>query len=810
MEVQKHLRERAECLAQLIAPIVGAILCLGAVASVQAGTFSAASLLPYAEAPQTRSIYQALERKRCAVAAGLLQRTRKKLNVALRQAVRLSVGLCWREKQQGAKARKLLLPLAHKRYLLWDYVTMWVGDTYKAENQAQAAILQYLKVPKGSLLYPEARLRAANMQLEVGQAAQALKSIQGMPKDSTQSAHWWVAAKAARALKTKKGREEASRWAVRIWVKAPASGEADSVKTWVRRRWIRLRLTKAQRIHRAMKLNRHFQYRETFRTLRGLRLSRKAPRALRCRLQYAHGFAWFRRRKYSRAARYLRRARRLCRGDKRLDIRSLYYLGHAYRRRGRWRTATPIFRELARRFSKHYLADDAIFLIADSADRRGLKKLAQRYYNELMRRFPKGDMSRSARWRLAYQAYRYKKWGQAKRLLRNIYRNFPSDKYAPAALYYAAQTQAAQGHGRRNKAKVIKLYTKLVQDYPLHYYSFLGLTQLRRLQRKRWGLRRCRWKQTSRGLMCVEVPAKAKRWSQTIPWGPVPLRPPTSEELVQLYDGYQTPFLTHPNYIRGVALLRLGLRHEAVVEFSRLRSCKVLKMPKAYRRCGKRGDAGAELLALLFHKAQYYYLADSVFRGRGIIAGHERFQTTTLRSWYLAYPRPFWDVAKRASQRDKVPWPIAYGIMREESTFRPDILSRSNAYGLMQMLVSTARMEARSLRWRRQLQPNELFLPRVNISLGIHHLRRLSRMFKGQVALMAGAYNAGGGRVKKWLRKRGTFRYDKWVEAIGIKQTRHYVRRVSQSYSIYNFLYPSRRQQYWGKLPFVPYQQPRR
>lgn len=778
---------------------------------VQAGSFSAKSIQPYLEAPSARRLRKALRRANCGVAEKHFRGLRKGWSKEQRRGARLLLGLCSMQARTFPKARTWFLPLTQKSYILWDYVILWVGDTYKEESNTQAAVKAYLKVPARSLLYPEARLRAAQMLLEAGKAKQALQSIQRMPGKTTRSSHWWVAAQAARALKTRRGRKEATRWAARIWVKAPVSPEADNVKKWMRRRRIRMRLSKAQRIQRAMKLNRHFQYRETFRTLRGLRLSRKAPKSLRCHLQYALGFAWFRRRRYRRATRYLLRARRACRGDKRLDIRSLYYLGHAYRRRGLWRTASPILRELARRFPSHYLADDAIFMIADSADRRGLKRMAKSHYSELMRRFPKGDMSRSARWRLAYQAYRYRKWKQAKKRFKAIYVKFPKDKYAPAALYYAAKVQAAMGRRRRrNRRKVIKLYTKLVRSYPLHYYSFLALTQLRRLQRKRWRLRRCKWKQTDQGLTCVEIKTKKKRWFKKLPWGPVPLRPPTPKELVQLYNGYSAPFLSHPSYLRGRELLRLGRNVDAVSEFLRLRTCKILKTTKKYRRCGKRGDKGAELLALLFHQAGLYYLADSVFRGRGIIAGRAPFQASTLRSWYLGYPRPFWPIAKRASKRDKVPWPIAYGIMREESTFRPDILSRSNAYGLMQMLVSTARMEARSLRWRRRLRPNELFLPSINISLGIRHLRRLSRRFKGQVPLMAGAYNAGAGRVKKWLKRRGKYPYDKWVEAIGIKQTRHYVRRVSQSYSIYNFLYPSRRQKYWGRIPFTPYKRPRR
>lgn len=776
-------------------------------------TFEANSLEPYLAGDVFRSLRQHVQTTRCVQAQSEAKRLSSQVesDAERRWALQVLLGQCWMKRMQWEKARQTWMLLPLQTYLLRDYIRMWVGDTWRKQKDVKQAIVWYLKINPSSLLYAEARLRAATLLLETGQPKDALKGIQTMPESRTQSAHWWIAVRAATAVKTPAAKKEAVRWATRIWVKAPASGEAEALRGWMRRGMIRLPLSSAQQTARAMRLNQHFLYPMTLQTLRTVRISRKDPKSLRCQFHYARGFAWFRLRKYRSAIPDLTKARLYCRGDKYLDLRTLFFLGQAYRRLGRWRQGAVFFRELAQRFPQHYLADDAIFMIADSADRRGKKAEAQRYYQELLRRFPQGDMSFATRWRLAYQSYRYRQWPQATQQLREIYHNYPKSRHAPAALYYAARSLQEQG-GQQRKQQAVHLYRRLVQNHPLHYYSFLALSRLQKLTRKSWILERCTWQQTGQGLQCVKQTQKKRRnsgWVEVLPWGPVPIAPPTTAQMLQLYSGQSASFLTHPRYLRGRMLYRIGLKGDAANEWSGLISCQALGHTTPRRGgCGKRGDQGAELLGLHFYLTGVYHLTDRVYRGKGIIAGKLPFSTENLRSWYLAYPRPFWSHVEEASQRDKVEWPVVYGIMREESTFRADIQSRSNAYGLMQLLLSTARHAAESIPLQRTIEPADLFLPEYNISLGVRHLRFLHKQFQGQLPLMAGAYNAGSHRVKSWLERFGKYAYDRWVESINIEQTRHYVRRVSQSFAIYHFLYTPAQQRNWKPIPFSPHLPP--
>ncbi|PMU07057.1 lytic murein transglycosylase, partial [Pseudomonas sp. FW305-20] len=70
--------------------------------------------------------------------------------------------------------------------------------------------------------------------------------------------------------------------------------------------------------------------------------------------------------------------------------------------------------------------------------------------------------------------------------------------------------------------------------------------------------------------------------------------------------------------------------------------------------------------------------------------------------------------------------------------------SHSDAFGLMQLLPSTARTMGDVPRRR------DLFQTKLNTELGSQYLRKLLDQFNGNVALALAAYNAGPTRVASW------------------------------------------------------------
>lgn len=79
-------------------------------------------------------------------------------------------------------------------------------------------------------------------------------------------------------------------------------------------------------------------------------------------------------------------------------------------------------------------------------------------------------------------------------------------------------------------------------------------------------------------------------------------------------------------------------------------------------------------------------------------------------------------------------------VISVESGFNTHAVSSKNAQGLMQLIPETAE----------RFQVKDVFDPEENIKGGMAYLRWLLAFFKGDVALVAAAYNAGEGAVEKY------------------------------------------------------------
>jgi soluble lytic murein transglycosylase len=142
----------------------------------------------------------------------------------------------------------------------------------------------------------------------------------------------------------------------------------------------------------------------------------------------------------------------------------------------------------------------------------------------------------------------------------------------------------------------------------------------------------------------------------------------------------------------------------------------------------------------------------------------------------LRYPRPYSDVIAEASKLTQLPSDWILAVMRQESLFRGDAVSRAGARGLMQMLPATATAVER--RWH--LTPPDRDLPfdaTADVQLGAAYLRELLDRYGGQLGLSLAAYNAGPIPVARWLPPK-SMDADIWIENIPYGETRSYVQRV--------------------------------
>ncbi len=142
----------------------------------------------------------------------------------------------------------------------------------------------------------------------------------------------------------------------------------------------------------------------------------------------------------------------------------------------------------------------------------------------------------------------------------------------------------------------------------------------------------------------------------------------------------------------------------------------------------------------------------------------------------LRYPRPYTSEIANASKLTRVPADWILAVMRQESLFRKDAVSRADACGLMQMLPATATLVAR--RWHLPAPHREdLFEPEVAVPLGAAYVRELLDRYDGQLSLGLAAYNAGPAAVARWMPQR-PIDADIWIENIPFTETRSYVQRI--------------------------------
>ena len=150
-----------------------------------------------------------------------------------------------------------------------------------------------------------------------------------------------------------------------------------------------------------------------------------------------------------------------------------------------------------------------------------------------------------------------------------------------------------------------------------------------------------------------------------------------------------------------------------------------------------------------------------------------------------AYPMPAWT----PDGGFKVDKALIFAVVRQESRFNPKAKSWAGARGLMQLMPRTASFVARDRHFHRHGNMRRmLFKPGVNLALGQRYIEILlaDAKIKGDLFLMAAAWNGGPGNLNKWRRKT-EYMNDAlfFIESIPSRETRIFIERVLTNLWIY-------------------------
>jgi soluble lytic murein transglycosylase len=156
-------------------------------------------------------------------------------------------------------------------------------------------------------------------------------------------------------------------------------------------------------------------------------------------------------------------------------------------------------------------------------------------------------------------------------------------------------------------------------------------------------------------------------------------------------------------------------------------------------------------------------------------------------TWAFFYPQNNWGEIKRWSQARGLDIYKVAGLIRQESVFTPRAASPAKAYGLMQLIMPTAKATAKKYGTAMPSSPEDLYNPALNIELGTAYMKDQLAKY-GRIEYMSVAYNAGPGRVPQW---RATLpaEMDEFVEAIPFKETKGYVQGIIRNTAQYRRLY---------------------
>jgi soluble lytic murein transglycosylase len=164
-----------------------------------------------------------------------------------------------------------------------------------------------------------------------------------------------------------------------------------------------------------------------------------------------------------------------------------------------------------------------------------------------------------------------------------------------------------------------------------------------------------------------------------------------------------------------------------------------------------------------------------------------------------AFPHEFVHLIQAQAENRKLDSALVKALIKQESGYHVKAVSSSNALGLMQMIPPTAKEIAGDLKLGQLQLPDALFEPARNIQMGTYYLSRMVSKYQGYVPLALAAYNAGPGRMDRWIRARPSLKDltsirtssaddELWIDEIPYWETSFYVKAILRNQLLYKLL----------------------
>lgn len=457
--------------------------------------------------------------------------------------------------------------------------------------------------------------------------------------------------------------------------------------------------------------------------------------------------------------------------DPAAEAERLYYLAECHRRRSQESAFGEAVQRLGERYPDSPWYEEALLSAGNYSLLKRDVARSESYFRTLYQRFPNGKNAALAHWRVCWWRYRAGDSESARLLFEEHVLRYPQSTQVAAALYWLGRL--AESGPAPNPAIALAYFRKVSEHFPQYFYGTLARQKLAERLANAMPAER----------LANAMPAEARVVPAAAALPALPDRVAAVLAAVPVFRpnlAGVAPPADLPAHRRKVqALEAAGLLDLAITELRHSTDDAVHSQYLLLELARLEHDRGNFLIAIV-------YL-------RQALPNYFAYPPETLdRSyWELLFPLPWWAEVKAEAQRYGLDPYLVAALMRQESAFDPRAISRARAYGLMQLLPSTARRLARKV-GRSGLATAELFDPQTNIQLGTRYLSDALGRFGGKLEMALAGYNAGPLRVDTWLAQNSYRDVPEFVESIPFTETREYVQAVIRNTAVYRRLYPGR------------------
>ncbi len=422
---------------------------------------------------------------------------------------------------------------------------------------------------------------------------------------------------------------------------------------------------------------------------------------------------------------------------------ALYGIANIFWNQGKITKAIEYCYKTSNQYPFSRYAEKSYFILSRIFEQKKQHEKAISILELMLKKFPQGDYAPNGYWRIGWTNYLLGDYQKAAEIFSKAASRFPDSSNRDMLLYWAGKSN--EKNGKIETAH--SYYQKGAKEYPYNYYGHRARTRLN--------------KKSGNTLKIIDPSLQRNMENEFINAAEKPQLNPK--------DSF--------HYEKTKELMALGL-YESVLEEVRMIAKHVsINTPEKILWIGN-----------LYVQAGGYHRALSLMEGFLKELPKKRAKTLSSEYWKLFFPLAYREVVAKNASSYKIDPFFIEGLIRQESAFNADSLSRAGARGLMQLMPATGKHEFQK-KYKGEFQVDKLFHPKINITLGSQHLANLFNKTDNNPILVLSGYNAGLSRAIKWKNTLKTSDPDVFIEMVPFRETRGYIKKVLRNYFNYILLY---------------------